>query len=258
MEGMVEKVKQNLKKLSKRRKLMKKIKSIAVIMLLAAMTICMFPTMTKAATKPKGPQNQTVFYYPKDKDRNKYYVSIKNLGDVGWRDSKGEYHNLEYSNVKVSNKKVISNLDLNLSFIEFNTKKAGTTTISFRARVAENTYYNYLFKVKINKYQCPAKSFKINGKQHINKMKNGNAELYNIKPGKEKIDFKMNKNWVVKSIKYKYYKADSSSITGERLVTKKLKNKKKFTQKMNIVSYLEIKCKNKKTKVYSTIQLVVK
>ena len=216
------------------KKLLTKILSMAIVFV---MVMCLVPPMeAKAASKPEFSTTHYLRYYPKDKasNKNSYY-----FGDWG--------KNYKIASIKSSNPKVATlskTYKDKSTFLILTTKKAGTTTITFKAKIGSK-YQKYKTKVTVTKYTSPLKSFKIGGTNLTSR--SNKVDVFNLggkKTVKGKLALKLNKNWEITSVNF---------VNANNKWKWNMNKKGTVTLKKNC--QLFINCRNKKTGARETIDV---
>ena len=186
-------------------KMSKIIKKVLIVLLAIVLVLPALPALeTQAASKkPKFAKKMTVLYYPKSSSKNRTSHSVGSK---------------KVSNVKSSNKKVLTVKQVKEQgggyFLNFTTKKSGTSTVSFKAKVNGKTY-TYKCKVTVRKYENPFKTLEFNSQNYASNFKNTNktSSIVKLKMGVGKLNIVPKKNWKISKIEM------HSVLRGKRYIT---------------------------------------
>ena len=203
----------------------KRLTKILSAMLVFVMVMCLVPPVEAAASKVKKPTFDTdmlLNYYPK---AGKDWISCAMALNNNYEDNSWKITKLKSSNTKVLTVKKIDNY----SGIMITPKKAGKSTITFKATKGSKTY-SYKCVVKVMKYENPVKTLKIGSKNYASKFsKMDYIDLDGKKNYEGKLSIKTNKNWKVTYILI--YDAKTDKV-------KEYKNNKKIKLKKNQSLYI--------------------
>lgn len=225
---------------------MKKIKKVLVSFLICAMTLCVFPVISEAASKPSVPKQIKSVCIPNMVVFGRVEIPIKGVTNA----SEVKISNLKYSKSILTPYPYVKSGNITNSTLAFSIKKAGTTKVSFKLTV-DGKSYNCSTTVKLVNYTNPFKSIKVGKKNYTSK--------FNIKGGQDKLNYNVIKNGVFKG------KLQISLKSGWKLVkmykVKPVSGAKKTTVKNNTTInlgkkyILGIVVKNTKTGVYEELGL---
>ena len=213
----------------------KVVKKVLLVLMALMLAIPVLPTVEAQAStkKPAFPSKITMAHYKKGawngESLNRSFMRVGN-------DKTGR---VDISKVKSSNPKVLRAVQgADPGYIVLETKKAGTSKVTFEAKVGKKKY-KYTSTVKVVKYENPLKTFKVGSKNYLSKLKSTSVPRMVGAPVKGKLNIAAKKGWKITSMEV------YESHTGKR---RKIKNKANINlEGTGGVSHLSVTVKNSKT-----------
>lgn len=160
-------------------------KILTGFLLIAVLLTGMMPVQAQAKRK---------ISFPKEVILTAYQKPVKETVMVAGLAKKGRIIRLRSDNTKVLTVSAKYDEDLEAYVIRMKAKRAGNAKVTFTVKTGK-TGKKFSCDVTVKKYVSPFRCIKVSGKNITSKMKQSNIVNLDYKKAKEKVSFKLKKDW---------------------------------------------------------------